>query len=267
MTPGSSAGSISSGTASLMETTRALGELRQGRRPRRTLVFCAWDGEEVTLTGSTEWGEQFASDLQRNLVAYLNVDSSASGPNFEANAVGSLAPVLIDVARDVEAPTGTSLYEAWRNSGPPAPGLPDGALPDQALVTTRIGSGSDHTVFLNYLARPVVDMTFNGPYGVYHSAYDSHYWISRIGDPGFRYHTAMARYWGTLALRLANADVLPYQMDEYAASLREFVRALDGIPGRPTTSTPVRSSSAPGRCEPRRGNCTCAWRRPWPAAG
>lgn len=221
----------SSGTASLMETTRGLGELlRQGRRPRRTLVFCAWDGEEVTLTGSTEWGEQFASELRRNLVAYLNVDSSASGPNFEANAVGSLAPLLVDVARDVQAPTGTSLYDAWKNSGPPAPGLPDGSLPDQALVTTRIGSGSDHTVFLNYLSRPVVDMTFNGPYGVYHSAYDSHYWISRIGDPGFRYHTAMARYWGTLALRLANADVLPYQMDEYAASVREFVRELDRIP-------------------------------------
>jgi len=224
----------SSGTSSLMETTRSLGEmLKRGQRPKRTLIFCAWDGEEVTLTGSTEWGEHFAADLRKKLVAYLNVDSSASGPNFEANAVGSLAPVLVDVARELKDPSGVSLYDAWKKTEPPAQGLAEGSLPDQKLVTTRIGSGSDHTVFLNYLARPVVDMTFNGPYGVYHSAYDNHYWISKIGDPGFRYHTVMSQYWGTLALRLANADVLPYQMDEYAASLREFVRALDQIPGLP----------------------------------
>jgi N-acetylated-alpha-linked acidic dipeptidase len=224
----------SSGTSSLMETTRALGEmLKRGQRPRRTLIFCAWDGEEVTLTGSTEWGEHFAADLRKKLVAYLNVDSSASGPNFEANAVGSLAPVLVDVARELKDPSGVSLYDAWKKTEPPAQSLAEGSLLDQKLVTTRIGSGSDHTVFLNYLARPVVDMTFNGPYGVYHSAYDNHYWISKIGDPGFRYHTLMSQYWGTLALRLANADVLPYQMDEYAASLREFIRALDQIPGLP----------------------------------
>ena len=90
----------SSGTATMMDLTRSLGEmLRNGQRPRRTLVFCAWDGEEVTLTGSTEWGEQFAAELRQKLVAYLNVDSSASGPRFSASAVGSLAPLLVDVAR------------------------------------------------------------------------------------------------------------------------------------------------------------------------
>jgi N-acetylated-alpha-linked acidic dipeptidase len=222
----------SSGTASMMEMTRALGELaHRGMRPRRTLVFCAWDGEEVTLTGSTEWGEEFAAQLRRNLVAYLNVDSSASGPRLSASAVGSLAPLLVDVARDLRDPSGVSLYDAWRRPAEPEQGPGDGALPEQALVRTRIGSGSDHTVFLNFLSRPVVDMTFDGPYGVYHSAYDNHYWITKIGDPGFRYHTLMAQLWGTLALRLANADVLPYALDEYAASVREFVRALDRIPG------------------------------------
>jgi N-acetylated-alpha-linked acidic dipeptidase len=222
----------SSGTATMMELTRSLGELaRRGTRPRRTLVFCAWDGEEVTLTGSTEWGEEFAADLRQKLVAYLNVDSSASGPRFSASAVGSLAPLLVDVGRDLRDPSGLSLYDAWRKPADPEQGPGDGALPEQALVRTRIGSGSDHTVFLNFLSRPVVDMTFDGPYGVYHSAYDTHYWITKIGDPGFRYHTLMAQFWGTLALRLANADVVPYALDEYAASVREFVRALDGIPG------------------------------------
>lgn len=220
----------SSGTATMMDLTRSLGEmLRKGQRPRRTLVFCAWDGEEVTLTGSTEWGEQFAAELRRKLVAYLNVDSSASGPRFSASAVGSLAPLLADVARDLRDPSGRSLYDAMRTPADGAPGPKDGLLPEQALVRTRIGSGSDHTVFLNYLSRPVVDMTFDGPYGVYHSAYDDHYWVANIGDPGFKYHTLMAQFWGTVALRLANADVLPYAMEAYAGSVREFVRELDGL--------------------------------------
>lgn len=220
----------SSGTASMMDMTRSLGELRrQGQRPKRTLVFCAWDGEEVTLTGSTEWGEQFADELRRKVVAYLNVDSSASGPRFSASAVGSLAPVLVDVARGLHDPSGVSLYEAMRR--PDGNGAaPDTLRPDEDLVRTRIGSGSDHTVFLNFLARPVVDMTFEGPYGVYHSAYDNHYWIKHIGDPGFRYHTLMAQLWGTVALRFANADVLPYSMERYAASVAGFVGELDSLP-------------------------------------
>jgi N-acetylated-alpha-linked acidic dipeptidase len=220
----------SSGTATMMELTRSLGEMaRKGHRPRRTLVFCAWDGEEVTLTGSTEWGEHFAAELKKKLVAYLNVDSSASGPHLSASAVGSLAPLLIDIARDLKDPSGVSLYEAMRRPRGAEQGPADGLLPEQALVRTRIGSGSDHTVFLNFLSRPVVEMGFEGPYGVYHSAYDDHYWVSNIGDPGFKYHTLMARLWGTLALRLANADVLPYALETYAGSVREFVRELDGL--------------------------------------
>jgi beta-lactamase class A len=104
-------------------------------------------------------------------------------------------------------------------------------LPDQALVTTRIGSGSDHTVFINYLARPVVEMSFDGPYGVYHSAYDDHFWMTRFGDPGFKYHALMAQLWGTMALRLANAEVLPLDLDAYSRALRDFIRRLDDIPG------------------------------------
>jgi N-acetylated-alpha-linked acidic dipeptidase len=222
----------SSGTATMMEMTKAFGQLkREGIRPKRTLVFCSWDGEEVTLTGSTEWGEQLAGELKRKAVAYLNVDSSVSGPHLEVSAVGSLAPMIVELTKELRDPSGVSLYEAWRRPRDPAQGPANGALPDQALVTTKIGSGSDHTVFINHLARPVVEMSFHGPYGVYHSLYDDHFWMSQFGDPGFKYHALMAELWGATALRLANAEVLPLDFDAYGAALRDFIPKLREISG------------------------------------
>jgi len=226
----------SSGTASMMELTRALGELKQrGIRPRRTIVVCSWDGEEYALTGSTEWGEQFADDLKKKLVAYLNVDESVAGATttagpeglrFSPSAVASLAPMLVEASRDVRAPSGKSLYEAWRatsmrDAKASAPPL------DSALVETRIGSGSDHTVFLNHLGRPVINLDFTGDYGVYHSMYDDHYWMEHIGDPTFEYHIALTRIWGLVALRLANADVLPFDFGFNASALEQFLRELE----------------------------------------
>ena len=226
----------SSGTASMMELTRSLGELKQrGIRPRRTIVVCSWDGEEYALTGSTEWGEQFADDLKKKLVAYLNVDESVAGAattagseglSFSPSAVGSLAPMLVQASKEVRAPSGKSLYEAWRatamrdlkTSSPPL---------DSALVETRIGSGSDHTVFLNHLGRPVVNLGFTGDYGVYHSMYDDHYWMAHIGDPSFEYHIALTRIWGVVALRLANADLLPFDFGFNAAALEQFLSELE----------------------------------------
>jgi len=215
----------SSGTASMMEMTRALGELKkQGIRPRRTLVVCSWDGEEVALTGSTEWGENFADDLQQKAVAYLNVDSSVSGPNFDPSAVASLAPLLLEVSRSVIGPDGKSLLENVRAYR--AAEAPRGDKPP-ALVNVRIGSGSDHTVFLNHIGVPTVGLGFDGPYGVYHSMYDDFYWMDKIGDPGFRYHATMSQFWGALALRLANADALPFDFATYAENIRMFVRDLE----------------------------------------
>jgi len=226
----------SSGTASMMELTRSLGELkRRGIRPRRSIVVCSWDGEEYALTGSTEWGEQFADDLKKKLVAYLNVDESVAGAattagpeglSFSPAAVASLAPMLVEASKDVRAPSGKSLYEAWRAtrmrdskaSSPPF---------DSALVETRIGSGSDHTVFLNHLGRPVINLGFTGDYGVYHSMYDDHYWMAHIGDPAFEYHVALTRIWGIVALRLSNADILPFDFGFNAASLEQFLRELE----------------------------------------
>jgi N-acetylated-alpha-linked acidic dipeptidase len=152
----------SSGSATMMETARAFGELkRSGWKPRRTLIFASWDAEEFTLTGSTEWGELEADKLKAGALAYLNVDSSASGNNFTAAAVPSLANFLREVARDVPDPSGGSIYDLWASRNK-----------SDTPVTTRLGSGSDYTVFLNFLGVPIADLTFDGPYGVYHSIYD-----------------------------------------------------------------------------------------------
>lgn len=216
----------SSGTASMLELTRDLGALlKKGVRPKRTLIFCDWDGEEYALTGSTEWGEQYADELKKNAIAYLNVDSSASGPDFHGSAVGSLAPLLVEVSRDVKAPSGRTLYEEWRASR--AKESDAASVQDASLTDTRIGSGSDHTVFLNYLGIPTMLLQFDGPYGVYHSMYDDFYWMNHFGDPGYRYHAAMSDLWGALSLRLANSDILPYDFSFYAQQIRQFARDLD----------------------------------------
>ena len=153
----------SSGTAAMLEMTRSLGRLlQQGIRPKRTLVFCSWDGEEYALTGSTEWGEQYADELKKKAVAYLNVDEATSGKNFQGDAVGSLAPLLVEVSRTLPAPSGETLYDEWKISRQAQLGEKQ-PVADFDLANTRIGSGSDHTVFLNYLGIPVMGLTFVGP--------------------------------------------------------------------------------------------------------
>jgi N-acetylated-alpha-linked acidic dipeptidase len=197
----------SSGTASLMELARSLGTMaKQGARPKRTIVFANWDAEEFSLISSTEWGEQHARELGDHAVAYLNVDSAAAGPDFKAMAVPALNRLVTQAAREV-----LGLKES-----------------DAAIVDNRLGSGSDYAVFLNFLGVPIADLSFTGPYGVYHSVYDNHLWMRKFGDPGFTHHAAMTRTWGVMALRLANADVVPLDYRATAASVREFVKdAMD----------------------------------------
>jgi N-acetylated-alpha-linked acidic dipeptidase len=217
----------SSGTAAMLEMTRNMGELlRQGVRPKRTLVFCSWDGEEYALTGSTEWGEQYADELKKKAVAYLNVDEATSGKDFQGDAVGSLAPLLVDVSRTVAAPAGKTLYDEWKATREKQLNEPHGVA-DSELANTRIGSGSDHTVFLNFLGIPVMGLTFVGPYGVYHSMYDDFFWMNHFGDPGYRYHAVMTQLWGVLAMRLGNAAILPFDFDSYGENVRKFVVSLD----------------------------------------
>jgi N-acetylated-alpha-linked acidic dipeptidase len=218
----------SSGSAALMELARTLGALaKAGARPRRTILLASWDAEEFTLTSSTEWGEQHERELREQAIAYLNVDSAASGPNFGAAAVPALNRLIGEVASDVRDPVARiPIVAAWRGRAQKERGtLPTGGGGE--LVNNKLGSGSDYTVFLNFLGIPIADLSFDGPYGVYHSVYDNHNWVARIGDPGFRYHAAMVRVWGLLALRLANADVLPLDYEAYAGRIREFIDAID----------------------------------------
>src|ERR1700676_3033532 len=247
----------SSGTASMMELTRALGQLnREGMRPRRTLVICSWDGEEVGLTGSTEWGEQFADELRAKAVAYINVDEATSGPNFHGQAVASLAPMLVETSHSLQDPSGKSLYDSWKataarekEEGKQSGQMNDSGVAESGLADTRIGSGSDHTVFLNFVGVPVIGLQFDGDYGVYHSAYDDFHWMNHFGDPGYRYHTLMSQLWGVTALRLANADLLPFDYATYAANIRQFVNELISRNDLPNKSSVILSEVAGSRSE------------------
>jgi len=221
----------SSGSATLLETARVLGKMAaEGKSPKRTLVLASWDAEEWHLTGSTEWGEQFAADLGANAIAYLNVDGSTAGPDFDAAAVASLNPLIDSVARDVIDPNSRrSILDTWRRRM----GVEESASDIGSLVSNNLGSGSDYTVFLNFLGIPVVSMAFDGPYGVYHSQYDNYYWMSHFGDPGCRYMTAMVEVWARMALRLANAEIHPYDFRPYAETTLGFLDSVAEVEGVP----------------------------------
>jgi N-acetylated-alpha-linked acidic dipeptidase len=212
----------SSGTSSMLALGRALGQLAaEGLRPRRTIVIGEWDAEEYTLTGSTEWGEQYERDLKQNAVVCINVDASALGKRFAASASPLLFTALREAARDFPDPEtpGKTLADAWeeRRESPDGP---------EKLPVEILGSGSDYTVFFNHLGIASTDLVFDGPYGVYHSVYDTHRWMATQGDPGFVYHAAMAKYAGLLALRFANADALPFDASAYGREIARYAEDL-----------------------------------------
>ena len=228
----------SSGTAALLGLAQNLGRLvKDGYRPKRTIVFCNWDAEENTLTGSTEWAEQYADKLRKDGVAYINVDSAVSGTDFGATAVPSLSEFILQITREVPDPaTGKTVFEAMEQLRRGKD--PTGKL---RLIDTRVGSGSDHTAFLNHVCMPVLDISFGGPYGVYHSQYDDFYWMSHFGDPGFRYHATMATLWGMTALRLANARIYPFDHEAYAGEIGTYVKEIAGQ-GDKSRSLPTSTS-------------------------
>jgi N-acetylated-alpha-linked acidic dipeptidase len=211
-----------SGTAAMLELARVAGALAsRGLRPRRTLVFGNWDAEEWTLTGSTEWGEEHRKNLAEHGVACLNVDMSATGPQFQASAVPTLRRLISEVLRDVPDPRdGRDLLSAAA-----------AAAGGGGVAYDILGSGSDYTVFFNHIGMPSLDATFEGPYGVYHSVYDDASWMSRFGDPGFLYHTAMVKIWGLMAYRMANADVLPFEESPYPDDVAKYLADLEKTEG------------------------------------
>ena len=220
-----------SGTTAMLEAARGFGALlKKGWKPRRTIVLCSWDGEEYGLLGSTEWAEDNAEELRQKAVVYLNVDSAVSGPNFGASSVPSMWKLIRGVTRDIKDPkSGQTVYQQWqaraKDDEPDAEMASAEAASDAPIAEARIGalgSGSDFTPFLQHLGIPASDMGFGGDYGVYHSAYDSFYWMSHFGDPDFVYHVAAAQLWGTVAMRFADADGLPLDYRDYASQVRDF---------------------------------------------
>lgn len=228
-----------SGTVSVMEAARAVSELvKRGVRPKRTIVFATWDAEEWGLVGSTEYVEDDTLRLLRGAVAYLNQDVSAQGPSFGGGGSPSLRATLRDITRSVNDPSGKgSVYDVWRR----ASSVADSAEPPMGDP----GGGSDFAGFYNHLGIPHSDWGFGGAGGVYHSAYDSRHWMETFGDPGYRYHATSAQIGAALALRLANAEILPYDYVEFARTMRVYLPAVDrGIAARnwQVSATSLRSA-------------------------
>ena len=226
-----------SGTAAMLESVHGVSELlRTGWKPKRTIVFASWDGEEEGLMGSTEWVEQHEVEL-RNSPAYFNMDVAVSGSRFGCSAVPSLKQFLRDVTKVVPSPKGGTVYEAWQKASQPEEAASTQS-PTEAVAENRrtpaaqvkadvpvgdLGSGSDYTAFLQHLGVPSADISSSGPYGVYHSAFDNFAWFKKFGDPDFVYEQQMARVFGLEVVRMANADVIPYDYEEYGKEIAAYL--------------------------------------------
>jgi N-acetylated-alpha-linked acidic dipeptidase len=216
-----------SGTASMLEAVHGIGVLmKQGWRPKRTILYCSWDAEEEGLIGSTEWVEQHAAEMD-HAVAYFNTDVGVAGPDFTASAVPSLKQFVRDVTKSVPSPLGGTVYQEWRVSRDKDEHHPSNApaQPGEEVHVSDLGSGSDFTPFLQHAGVPSTDVGSSGPYGVYHSAFDNYAWFTMNADPHFVYLQEMARVFGLEALRMADADVLPYDYVVYAHEVTSYIDA------------------------------------------
>jgi N-acetylated-alpha-linked acidic dipeptidase len=229
-----------SGHVVLMAEAKAIGELfRNGWRPKRTLVYASWDGEEANLLGSTEWAETHAEELQRKAVVYINTDDTGRG-FLRAGGSHSLQRLVSDVAAAVQDPeTGVSIAARERASLKVAgfgPGATERQRRDARLAASgadlplgALGSGSDYTPFLQHLGIAALNLEFTGEDeqgGVYHSAYDTFEHYARFGDPGEKYGAAGARTVGRLVLRMADAEVLPLQFTDFSSAITDYVAEL-----------------------------------------
>jgi N-acetylated-alpha-linked acidic dipeptidase len=234
-----------SGTISVMEAARAIAEqVKAGKRPKRTVMFATWDAEEWGLIGSTEYVEEDSLRLSGHAVAYLNQDDIAQGQSFGGGGSPSLRALLRDVAKQVPDPSRQgSVYDVWRKRANLAADSLEPQMGDP-------GGGSDFAGFYNHLGIPILDWGFGGPQGVYHSAYDSYHWMSKFGDPNFEYHATAARIGAATLLRIANADILPYDYVEFARTMRRFGSQVEqAIGDRKWTTSTQGLRAAIGRME------------------
>jgi N-acetylated-alpha-linked acidic dipeptidase len=221
-----------SGLSAMLEEARSLGALvERGWRPKRTIVFCAWDGEEEGLFGSTEWAETHADELSAKAVAYMNSDGNGRG-FLNAGGSQSLEAIVVGAAAEVEDPEKkmTVLARARLKQ------IVDAAKPeDRAAARSRaglkieaLGSGSDFTPFLQHIGIASLNLSFGGEdgSGIYHSIYDDFTWYTRFADTDFAYARVMAQTAGTMTLRLANADVLPFTLASSAEAIATYVKEV-----------------------------------------
>ncbi|KAI9792117.1 MAG: hypothetical protein M1833_001265 [Piccolia ochrophora] len=202
-----------SGTAVLLEVVRILGSLKQHHwRPRRTIKFASWDGEEYNLVGSTEWVEDNLETLRANSMAYLNIDTAVSGQSFHAAGSPLFERALLRVlGRANDVVTNVTLRSIWEKSKSRLEGL---------------GAGSDYVAFQDIAGTSSLDISFQGLGYPYHSCYDNFEWMEKFGDPDFSYHKLIAQVWALLILELADEPVLPFDFKAYASAVEGYVKDL-----------------------------------------
>ncbi len=239
------AGDPISGQAAMLEEAKAIGGLVQGGwKPKRTLVYCAWDGEEPGLLGSTEWAEQHADELQQKCVAYINSDGNGRG--FLGVGGSQALTVLMDeVAKGVTDPqTGVTVFARLKAAEAVRAGSAKAkkeALGKNRLELSALGSGSDFSAFLQHLGVPALNLGFGGedPGGEYHSIYDSYDDYRRFKDSGFRYGVALSETAGHATLRLADADVLPFEFKDLYKEVNGFLNELIALQDQTRETTDV----------------------------
>ncbi|MFL5618436.1 MAG: transferrin receptor-like dimerization domain-containing protein [Gemmatimonadaceae bacterium] len=219
-----------SGLVAVMEEARALGELhKHGWRPKRTIIYAAWDGEEPGLLGSTEWAEAHAAELAAHAVAYVNSDGNGRGYLGVAGS-HSLEHFINGVARDIEDPE--SHVSSWRRTRAARELLGDAeGVAGDDLRIGALGSGSDYTPFLQHIGVASLNLGYGGEDegGIYHSVYDDFYWYTHFSDSSFVYGRALAQAAGTAIMRLADADVLPFVFANLAATTGRYEKELDSL--------------------------------------
>ncbi len=224
-----------SGTSDLLEDARAFGELlKQGWRPKRTIILATWDGEEPGLFGSTEWAEDHAAELKKNGVAYINSDSTGRGV-LGMEGSHTLEKFLNQIARDFKDPvSGKSLYEMARERELKNAKTPEARQIIESRPDLRIGalgSGSDYSTFIDHLGIASANLGFYGGSqgGVYHSVYDDFYWYTHFGDPDFAYEQTFTQVMGVTLMRLADAPVLPFDYTDFADTMALYVNQLKDL--------------------------------------
>jgi N-acetylated-alpha-linked acidic dipeptidase len=220
----------------VMEEARAFGELlRQGWKPKRTIIFCAWDAEEQGLIGSTEWAETHADELKQKAVLYLNSDSNGKG-QMGAGGSHSLERIVNEVAADVDQPgKRVSVLKAARERRLKQARTDEDRKQIEGrhdLALSALGSGSDYTPFLQHLGIASLNISFGGDDagGVYHSIYDSIYWYTKFSDGAtFEHGRALAQLNGTIVMRVAGADVLPFEFGNLAETVARYADELEAL--------------------------------------